>query len=257
MNAEQAEEMEAIRKKHGMKRKTANAIANRFLDADEDGSQTLDYQEFLKLLDMVDSRLAKNLFNTIDKRENLDEKHMGKDGYVSFGEFAEEMARIDSMDDDERRKWTFGVYDKNKNGFLDLDELMQAMNDPNVGIKFSPDRLKGIFHSRACRNPNKISQPEFCIQCKKHMILEMPVKLIYTKVQAYVFDYDDEDEEFDDKAKQKHRLEYSKQQADTFEKDAEQREEAEKKRSQGGGKKKQKNVKVKTAADGTTYEDSD
>merc|ERR1712054_588934 len=119
------------------------------------------------------------------------------------------------MNADERMKWTFSVYDKNKNGYLDLPEIMQAMNDENVGIKFSTDRLKAIFHSRATRNQNKITVHEFVIQCKKHEILEMPVKLIYSKVKAYVFDYVDEDE-FEEKAENKFHVAYEREKDETF-----------------------------------------
>jgi len=260
MNDDQAATMATVQKKYGLSRKTATNIANRFLDADEDGSETLDYKEFLKLLDVEDSRLAKNLFNTIDKKENLEDQpggFNGKDGAISFKEFAEEMAKIDSMDNEARWKWTFSVYDKNKNGYLDLDEIMQAMNDPNVGIKFSASRLKTIFHERACRNQSKITMPEFVLQCKKHEILEMPVKLIYTKVKAYVFDFDDNDDEFEDKAAKKQYKDYSAKRDETFLKDAEQQEKAKKSGRSTDKKKGGKAVKVKKNADGTTYEDSD
>jgi len=74
----------------------------------------------------------------------------------------------------------------------------KAMNDPNVGIKFSMDRLRSIFHKRTCRNQEKITQNEFILQVKKHEILEMPVKLLFAKIKAYVFDYDSEDYEFEE-----------------------------------------------------------
>jgi len=255
--------MAEISKKYNLSRKVTKAISNRFVDADKDGSETLDFDEFLNAVDLQDSRLSKNLFNTIDKRENLDAKtgQEGKDGRVSFKEFAEEMARIDSMNDEQRIKWTFSVYDKNKNGFLDLDEIMQAMNDVNVGIKFSSDRLKAIFHSRACRNPNKITSPEFCLQCKKHEILEMPVRLLYSKVKAHVFDYDDtvDEDEFKVEADQKQRRAYNEEREAIFLKDAEQREKkaAQDKACGKATGKKVKNVKMKKAADGSVYEDSD
>lgn len=262
MTVEQAETMEEIRKKYNLKRRTAKAIADRFLAADEDGSETLDYVEFLKLLELEDTRLSKNVFNTMDKKENLDKNDKpgaaeGMDGVVDFKEFAEEMARIDTMSPEERMKWTFSVYDKNKNGFLDLNEIHGAMNDPNVGIKFSSERLQSIFHSRACRNVNKITSTEFVIQCKKHEILEMPVKLIYAKVKSYVFDFDENDDEFEEKASRKFDVDYSRKRDETFVKDDQLQEKLAKSGRGAEKHKAQKNTKTKKAADGTVWEDSD
>jgi len=261
MTVDQEATMNAMSNKYNLKRSTAVNIANRFLDADMDGNEELDYGEFLKMLDMEDTRLAKNLFNTIDKKENLEDKpggFNGKDGAIDFKEFAEEMAKIDAMSAEERWKWTFSVYDKNKNGYLDLHEIMECMNDPNVGIKFSADRLKGIFHSRACRNANKITSPEFVLQCKKHEILEMPVKLLFSKVKAYIFDYDDQDEEFDEKSKQKQERDYSRKKEETFKNDAEAQEERAKGSTRSGDKKKKGGaVKLKKDKEGNVYEDSD
>ena len=212
------------------------------------------------MLDMEDSRLAKNLFNTLDKKQNLEEKDgfQGKDAQISFREFAEEMALVDSMNDQQRWEWTFSVYDKNKNGFLDLKEIGDSMNDPNVGITFSGDRLKAIFHSRACRNVNKITKAEFVLQVKKHEILEMPVKLLFAKIKAYVFDYESGDEDFDDKAKQKVHREYHDAKSEAFRQDAEKRKAAATEtKGRGGGKKQGKVSQIKTGKDGKTYEDSD
>jgi len=47
--------------------------------------RSLDYKEFLTMLDMEDSRLSKNLFNTLDKKQNLEENNdfQGKDAQVN------------------------------------------------------------------------------------------------------------------------------------------------------------------------------
>ena len=137
---------------------------------------------------------------------------------------------------------------------------MQAMNDPNVGIKFSMDRLKMIFHTRACRNQNKITQAEFVLQVKKHEILEMPVKLLMAKITAYVFDYESGDDDFDDRAAGKVKREYSQAKDEAFRQESDKKKEMDgDSKGRGGGKKKGggKISQMKTDKNGNKYEDSD
>ena len=135
---------------------------------------------------------------------------------------------------------------------------MQAMNDPNVGIKFSNDRLKMIFHSRACRNVNKITQAEFVLQVKKHEILEMPVKLLMSKIRAYVFDYESGDDDFDENASHKVKREYGEAKQAAFQAEAEKKKEMESApKGRGGGKKGGKISQTKVDKHGNKYEDSD
>ena len=86
------------------------------------------------------------------------------------------------------------TYDRDRSGSLKVDELLSALNDPNVNMDFSKECLLQMFPTRACKDINKITINEFVHIASKQPLLEMPAMMIAAKVKALVFDYSSSEE---------------------------------------------------------------
>ena len=86
------------------------------------------------------------------------------------------------------------TYDRDRSGSLKVDELLSALNDPNVNMEFSKECLVAMFPKRACKDMDKITINEFVHIASKQPLLEMPAMMIAAKVKALVFDYSPSDE---------------------------------------------------------------
>jgi len=159
-------------------------LSRAFAQADADSSSSLQYKEFLKTVDLVDGRMAQRFFELADKDGS---------GSLDFNEFATTLATANNLSDQQRLEWTYKLFDRDKNGQLEVQEVFKALNDPNVNLTFPKQRLKSIF-TKMCKDPNKITQEEFCAIAKVQPLLEMPFRMLHAKIVAFVLDFNPETE---------------------------------------------------------------
>lgn len=54
---------------------------------------------------------------------------MDKDGYLNYGEFVAISVHLRKIGNDDHLKDAFDFFDRNKNGYIEVDELREALAD--------------------------------------------------------------------------------------------------------------------------------
>jgi serine/threonine-protein phosphatase 2B regulatory subunit len=110
-------------------------LYNRFRFLDSDGSGQLDPQEILGVKDNADNPLTKRVTSIFDKDGN---------GNVSFIEFLIGLARLSvGVDEEEKLRFAFEVYDVNRDGYISNGDLFQVMK-MMVGDNLTDEQLQQL-----------------------------------------------------------------------------------------------------------------
>ena len=103
-----------------------------FCKYDDDRSGTIDTDEFYKMIEEEPSLFGDSIFELIDVSNN---------GLLEFGEFVQALATFCMFGTDDILKFCFYIFDKDRNGFINSDELQD---------------LVGLLHSYATSNVESV-----------------------------------------------------------------------------------------------------
>ena len=103
-----------------------------FCKYDDDRSGTIDTEEFYKMIEEEPSLFGDSIFELIDVSNN---------GLLEFGEFVQALATFCMFGTDDILKFCFYIFDKDRNGFINSDELQD---------------LVGLLHSYATSNVESV-----------------------------------------------------------------------------------------------------
>lgn len=152
--AKRQEEMEA--------RKVLNDVSQnsrRFADADKDGDQKLDYEEFVSMLPDV----TRAKFSQADIRMWFDLADTDKSGELSISEFfmwtlssASEKFGTDAL------MSVFSKYDPNSSGLVDMNEFQKACDDSGFGLV-----AHDIFRALDADGSGQISYKDLSTMCSQ------------------------------------------------------------------------------------------
>jgi len=179
MDEDKQVEINKIGKKHRLSGHQMDQLAATFSEADEDGSGTIEMQEFCKVFEVKNGVLAKSIWDLYDE---------DKSKSVDFGEFVEGLATtLDIKTEEEKIQWAFDLYDLNKDGDLSFMEMERCLKDTNVGIPWDKKSLKGIFSEKAFKK-NVITRKEFTAVAKTCPTLTYPAFIMLDTLKNKAFD---------------------------------------------------------------------
>lgn len=127
----------------------------------------IDFNEFQQSLGIPNAEFAKRIFSAFDSDGSFD---------IDFIEFARGLYTLSSKASlEEKAKFCFGIYDIDKNGSIDRDELKEVLTlslKQNKAVKLTDQQLQTIINSTFKRidanNDNQISFEEFLSEAKKN-----------------------------------------------------------------------------------------
>ena len=138
------------------------------------GTTVIDQEQFGKALAECDVKAVNGnflslLFNAFDKNG---------DGAVNFVEFTTGLSIVLKGTPAEKYEMCFSIYDKDKSGYLDKDELLKVLTSMNVALKasennnnaYSDSDIKGFVDTifSEAGGPEKLSYDQFLAACSKH-----------------------------------------------------------------------------------------
>ncbi|KAJ8426375.1 hypothetical protein Cgig2_000570 [Carnegiea gigantea] len=88
------------------------------------------------------------------------------DGTLNYGEFVAVSVHIRKMANDEHLHRAFSFFDKNKTGFIEVDELRDALNDDSDAVTNIDDVINAIMHDVDTDKDGRISYDEFAVMMK-------------------------------------------------------------------------------------------
>jgi len=102
-----------------LKKKHVKILWTCFSKHDKDKSGTIDVEEFYKLIHEKRSIFVDGIFEIVD---------VDTDGTLDFGEFCQALATYCMFEVEEILKYCFFVFDRDKNGYIEQDELLALLN---------------------------------------------------------------------------------------------------------------------------------
>jgi len=93
-------------------------VYKRFREIDKDGSNSIDYQEFLLALDIEDDSVSSKMFRIFD---------MDGSGAIDLKEFIVVLSRYTSAARSEKLKFAFMMFDEDGSGFIEREELVEML----------------------------------------------------------------------------------------------------------------------------------
>lgn len=132
-------------------------IRNRFREADQDGSGSLSYDDFLQALQKSDSVFMKRLFDMFDA---------DKTSKISMDEFALGINAVTSALNEDKMKFAFTLYDRNGSGALEMADIVEILKATFrlTAVADSADmehRAKLIFEQAGIKETDSISLDQF------------------------------------------------------------------------------------------------
>ncbi|KAK8563368.1 hypothetical protein V6N13_007683 [Hibiscus sabdariffa] len=88
-----------------------------------------------------------------------------KDGYLDYGEFVAISVHLRKMGNDEHLKKAFEFFDRNQSGYIEIEELRDALSDDEVETD-SEEVISAIMHDVDTDKDGKISYDEFAAMMK-------------------------------------------------------------------------------------------
>ncbi|OXA45505.1 Kv channel-interacting protein 1 [Folsomia candida] len=114
------------------------------------------------------SHYAHYVFNTLDQ---------GRSGLLNFEDFVMGLSVLSRGTVDEKLRWTFNLYDINRDGFITKEEmrdvvtavyeLMGSCAEPNFEESVVNDRVERIFMKMDQNRDGVVSMEEFLVSCTK------------------------------------------------------------------------------------------
>ncbi|XP_057515166.1 calcium-dependent protein kinase 8-like [Amaranthus tricolor] len=88
------------------------------------------------------------------------------DGVLNYSEFLAVSIHIKKMANDEHLHRAFSFFDKNKTGFIEVDELREALNDEGDEVSNTEEVINAIMHDVDTDKDGRISYDEFSTMMK-------------------------------------------------------------------------------------------
>lgn len=88
------------------------------------------------------------------------------DGTLNYGEFVAVSVHLKKMGNDEHLHRAFSFFDKNKTGFIEIDELRDALNDDGDAVTNIEEVTNAIMHDVDTDKDGRISYEEFAVMMK-------------------------------------------------------------------------------------------
>ncbi|KAJ8449468.1 hypothetical protein Cgig2_002265 [Carnegiea gigantea] len=88
------------------------------------------------------------------------------DGTLNYGEFVAVSVHLKKMANDEHLHRAFSFFDKNKTGFIEIDELRDALNDDGDAVTNIEEVTNAIMHDVDTDKDGRISYDEFAVMMK-------------------------------------------------------------------------------------------
>lgn len=102
--------------------------------------------------------------NDADLQILMDAADVDGDGALNYGEFVAVSVHLRRMANDEHLHKAFAFFDQNKSGFIEIEELRQALSDEDDGN--SEDVINAIMHDVDTDKDGRISYEEFAAMMK-------------------------------------------------------------------------------------------
>ncbi|KAK9673638.1 hypothetical protein RND81_12G180400 [Saponaria officinalis] len=88
------------------------------------------------------------------------------DGALTYGEFVAVSVHIKKLANDEHLHRAFSFFDKNKTGFIEIDELRDALNEDIDVVTNTEEVINAIMHDVDTDKDGRISYDEFAVMMK-------------------------------------------------------------------------------------------
>jgi calcium-dependent protein kinase len=129
-----------------------------FLMMDSDGSGAISFEELKEGLKKVGSNLME-----ADIRQLMDAADVDHNGTIDYGEFLAATLNLNKIEREENLYAAFSYLDKDKSGYLTIDELQQACNDFHMGDMCVEDLIREVDQD----NDGRIDYNEFVTMMRK------------------------------------------------------------------------------------------
>nr|BCU41349.1 calcium-dependent protein kinase [Gentiana scabra] len=140
----------------------AAGIKEGFHQMDLDNNGKIDINELRGGLHKLGHQMAE-----ADLQILMDAGDVDKDGYLNYGEFVAISVHLKKMgDDDEQLQNAFQFFDRNKSGYIEIEELRDALADSNDVDANSEDVIKAIIFDVDTDKDGRISYEEFAAMMK-------------------------------------------------------------------------------------------
>ncbi|XP_074321272.1 calcium-dependent protein kinase 8-like [Silene latifolia] len=96
----------------------------------------------------------------------MDAADVDGDGALNYGEFVAVSVHTRKMANDEHLHRAFSFFDKNKTGYIEIDELRDALNDESDAVTDTEEVITAIMHDVDTDKDGRISYEEFSVMMK-------------------------------------------------------------------------------------------
>uniref|UniRef100_A0ACD5X5M7 Uncharacterized protein n=1 Tax=Avena sativa TaxID=4498 RepID=A0ACD5X5M7_AVESA len=128
------------------------------MDINKNGKLT--FEEFKAGL-----RKLGNKMHDSDLQMLMDAADVDKNGTLDYGEFVTVSVHVKKIGNDEHIQEAFSYFDQNKSGYIEIEELREALTDELEGPA-DEDIINGIIHDVDTDKDGKISYEEFAAMMK-------------------------------------------------------------------------------------------
>eukprot|EP00939_MAST-03C_sp_MAST-3C-sp1_P002119 g2119.t1 len=154
-----------------LKKKHLQRLWKLFCKYDEDRSGTIDTEEFYKMVEEEPSLFGDSIFELIDVNNN---------GTLDFGEFVQALSTFCMFGKDDILKFCFYIFDKDRNGFINSDELQDL-----VGLlhKYSVSNIESVMREIGSQKDNRITFKQFKVLNETYPFVLYPAFRIHFTLQ--------------------------------------------------------------------------
>jgi len=173
----QEDEVVSIQNETGFSRRQIIRLWHRFNQLDKEAKGYLNREDFMRIPELAINPLADQLIRSFFDDVSL----AGDDGHVNFRQFIHTLAifrlrkksersTIMTNTKDKKLKFAFNMYDSDRDGYINQDELVQVLHQL-VGEHINADQLLQIAERTITEadtdHDSRISFPEFCKSLEK------------------------------------------------------------------------------------------
>jgi calcium-dependent protein kinase len=135
-------------------------IKNMFDGMDVNKNGKLTFEEFKAGLRKLGNKMSDSDLHIL-----MDAADVDKNGTLDYGEFVAVSIHVRKIGNDEHIQKAFSYFDKNKSGYIEIEELREALTDELEG-NADEDIINGIIHDVDTDKDGKISYDEFAAMMK-------------------------------------------------------------------------------------------
>merc|ERR1740138_2062029 len=108
-------------------------LYKKFKQVDQDGSGTIDYNEYLQVMEEDDHPLMRRMFDLFDA---------DKSGRLELKEFIVGLSNYTSAAKTDKLKFAFMMFDEDGSGFIERDELIEMLRASFIVEGYNQDELE-------------------------------------------------------------------------------------------------------------------